>query len=98
MLRVFSKLLEKGEDPEVLKRLALATSNLGRPQEAIGYADRALAKSPTNPDYLYLAGLVRLNAGLDLVRARNLLQSAASADPRNTVIARDLKKAEAAVG
>ena len=34
----------------------------------------------------------------DLVRARNLLQSAASADPRNTVIARDLKKAEAAVG
>ena len=98
VLRVFSKLLEKGEDPEVLKRLALATSNLGRPQEAIGYADRALAKSPTNPDYLYLAGLVRLNAGLDLVRARNLLQSAASADPRNTVIARDLKKAEATVG
>lgn len=95
---VYGKLLAQGEDPEVLKRLALAASNLGDAQDATGYADRALAVSPNNPDYLYLAGLVRLNGGADLPGARRLLEAAAAADPRNTVIAHDLERAKAAAG
>lgn len=95
---VYGKLLAQGEDPEVLKRLALAASNLGDVPEAIAYADRTLAASPQNPDYLYLAGLVRLNGGTDLAGARRLLEAAAAADPRNTIIANDLERAKAATG
>jgi Putative Zn-dependent protease, contains TPR repeats len=95
---VYGKLLQRGEDPEVLKRLALASSGLGRPQEAIRYADRALACAPDNSDYLYLAGSIRLKANQDLSKALQLLSAAASGDPRNPVIAQDLKKAEAAAG
>ncbi|MCT2400755.1 tetratricopeptide repeat protein [Novosphingobium mangrovi (ex Huang et al. 2023)] len=98
VLDVYGKLLPHGEDPEVLKRLALATSKLGRASEAIAYADRTLAVSPGNPDYLYLAGQVRLDSGQDLAGARRLLEAAAAADPRNTVIARALRKAKAAAG
>lgn len=98
VLAVYGKLLLQGEDPEVLKRLALASSNLGRVPEAMRYADRALAVSPQNPDYLYLAGLVRLNGKTDLSAARRLLEAAAAGDPRNTVIAADLERAKAAAG
>ncbi|SFG13297.1 Tetratricopeptide repeat-containing protein [Novosphingobium sp. CF614] len=97
-LAVYGRLLQQGHDPEVLKRMALAASGLGRAPEAIGYADQALAALPDNPDYLYLAGLVRLNGGQDLAAALRLLEAAATADPRNPVIARDLKKAKAAAG
>lgn len=97
-LDVYGRLLERGEDPEVLKRLALASSGLGRAREAIAYADRTLAVQPDNPDYLYLAGLMRLEAGQDIPAARRLLEAAAAGDPRNPVIARDLKKAKAAAG
>lgn len=94
----YRQLLLRGEDPEVLKRLALVSSRLGQPAEAIGYAGRALALAPDNPDYLYIAGLVRLEAGQDLPGARRLLEAAAAGDPRNPVIARDLRKAKAATG
>lgn len=97
-LEVYGQLLKQGNDPEVLKRMALASSKLGRTKDAVGYADRALAASPDSPDYLYMAGMVRLEGGLDLTAARRLLEAAAAADPRNPVIARDLKKAKAATG
>lgn len=97
-LDVYGELLKRGDDPEVFKRLALASSRLGRAGQAITYADRTLAASPDNPDYLYLAGLVRLEAGQDLGAARRLLEAAAAGDPRNPVIARDLRKAKAAAG
>ncbi|MEJ2409214.1 MAG: tetratricopeptide repeat protein [Novosphingobium sp.] len=95
---IYSEILQQGEDPEVLKRLALAASYLGQVPDAVSYADRALAVSPNNPDYLYLAGLVRLDGDRDLAGARRLLEEAATADPRNTVIARALERAKAAAG
>lgn len=95
---IYERLLAGGPDPEVLKRLALASSKLGRVDAAIGYADKALALQPTGPDYLHMAGLVRLNAGKDLPGAVRYLQAAASTDPRNGVLKRDLEKAKAAAG
>jgi len=80
----------------VLKRMALAASRMGQGAAAIGYADRAVALSPENPDYLYTAGVARLEAGTDIAGARRYLELAASVDPRNETIARDLKKAKAA--
>lgn len=97
-LEVYSELLKRGEDPEILKRMALAASRLGRASAAIALADRALGTAPDNPDYLYLAGLVRLELGRDLPAARRLLEAAAEGDPRNQTIARDLAKAKAATG
>lgn len=95
---IYERLLAGGPDPEVLKRLALASSKLGRVDAAIGYADKALALQPTGPDYLHMAGLVRLNARKDLPGAVRYLQAAASTDPRNGVLKRDLEKAKAAAG
>jgi len=96
VLSAYGKLLEQGDDAEVLKRMALAASRMGQGAAAIGYADRAVALSPENPDYLYTAGLARLEAGTDIAGARRYLELAASVDPRNETIARDLKKATAA--
>lgn len=95
---IYEKLLAAGPDPEVLKRLALASSRLGRGDAAIAYADKALALQPTGPDYLYMAGLVRLNARKDLSGAVRYLQAAVSTDPRNAILKRDLEKAKAAAG
>ena len=94
----YSRLLQQGNDPEVLKRLALAHNGLGRTQEAIGFADRALAAAPDNPDYLFLAGYVRAAGRKDLATALRLLEDAATLDPRNPDIARELRKVKAAAG
>ena len=98
VLDVYGRFLGQGDDPEVLKRLALGNSGLGRTDQAIQYADRALALAPGSADFQFLAGHVRLQGGKDMATARRLLESAASADPRNPVIARDLRKAKAAPG
>jgi predicted Zn-dependent protease len=95
---VYTQLLARGDDPEVLKRLALAKSGLGDGAAAVALADRAVALDRSNPDYLYTAGTVRLAAGKDAGEARRLLEAAASADPRNQAIARELRKAKAATG
>ncbi|WP_404481003.1 tetratricopeptide repeat protein [Novosphingobium sp. BL-52-GroH] len=95
---VYQELLGRGQDPEVLKRLALAKSQLGDAATAIALADRAVALDRDNADYLYMAGLARLDAGRDLAEARRLLEAAATVDPRNRAIARALRKAKAAVG
>lgn len=97
-LATYRELLKRGEDPEVLKRLALASVRLGRGGDAIAYADRARSLAPGHPDYLYMAGFVRLELGRDVAKARHLLEAAATADPRNPDIARVLEKAKAAAG
>lgn len=95
---VYTRLLAGGEDAEVLGRLAWASAGLGRPREAIAYADRALAQDADNPAYMHAAALVRLELGVDLAGARSLLEAAAGADPRNADLVRDLQKAKAAAG
>lgn len=95
---VYERLLARGEDGEVLRRLALAYSGLGDAATAIRHADRAVSLDRRNADYLYVAGVVRLSAGRDLPEARRLLEAAASIDPRNAEIARELRKAKAAAG
>jgi predicted Zn-dependent protease len=92
----YRELLQRGDDPEVLKRMALAAAGLGQGSDALAYADRARRLAPDNPDYLHVAGLVRLELGRDLSDARRLLEAAAIADPRDLDIARDLGKAKAA--
>ena len=95
---IYSRLLAGGDDAEVLGRLVWASAGLGRPREAIAYADRALAQDADNPAYMHSAALVRLELGVDLATARRLLEAAADADPGNADIARDLQKAKAAAG
>ena len=72
-------------DPQVLKLMALTASRLGQGNVAIGYADRALALDSTNPDMLYMAGVVRLDAGHDQDAARSLLHQALERDPTNAL-------------
>ena len=81
-----------GDDPEVLKRLAYASSEAGHHAEAIAYADRALAREPDNSDYLHMAGFARLRSG-DRVGAVKFLQRAVDGAPRQVVFRTDLKKA-----
>ena len=72
-------------DPQVLKLMALTASRLGQGSVAIGYADRALALDSANPDMLYMAGVVRLDAGRDPDAARSLLHQALERDPTNAL-------------
>jgi len=76
-------------DAEVLRLMALAQSRLGQGDAAIAYADRALALDSTNPDMLYMAGVVRLNAGRDRDEARSLLRQALERDPANRLYRAD---------
>ena len=76
-------------DGEVLKRMALAASNLGQADVALRDADRALELAPANPDMLHIAGLVRLNAGRDRAMAHSLLKQALERDPANRVFRAD---------
>lgn len=80
-------------DAEVLRRMALAASNLGQGDVALGYADRALALDSGNPDMVHMAGLVRLNAGKDLDAARALLAKALERDPTNRTFRADYARA-----
>jgi tetratricopeptide (TPR) repeat protein len=95
---VYIRLLARGEDGEVLGRLAWASAGLGLRRDAIAYADRALAQDADNPAYMHSAALVRLELGVDLAAARKLLEAAVKAEPRNADIARDLQKAKTAAG
>lgn len=85
-------------DPEVLRRLAQAASALGRHDEAIGYADRALTFAPRNPDMLHMAGLTRFNAGRDHDQAVRFIEQASELDPANAQIHADLARVMHAPG
>ncbi|EJL26136.1 tetratricopeptide repeat protein [Novosphingobium sp. AP12] len=95
---IYQRLLGRREDPEVLRRLALADSRLGNADAAVRHADRALELGGDDPDYLYMAGMVRLASGRNPGEARRLLEAALAMDPLNPVIARELGKARAAAG
>ncbi|WP_260921748.1 tetratricopeptide repeat protein [Novosphingobium sp. 9] len=92
-MAVYGKLSAEGPpDPEVFKRLALASDGLGQHAAAIGYADKSLALAPDDTDVLYVGGLVRSNAGIDLAAAERMLSQASSAAPQNRVLATALAK------
>lgn len=76
-------------DPQALKLMALAASRLGQASIAIGYADHALALDAADPDLLHMAGVVRLNAGVDLAGAKSLLHRALERDPTNRLFRAD---------
>lgn len=92
-LDAYRRLPGFADDPEVLRRLAQAASGLGRHDEAIGYADRALTFAPRNPDMLHMAGLTRLNAGRDHDQAIRLIEQASELDPANPLFHADLARA-----
>lgn len=85
-------------DAEVLKRLAFASSQAGRNDEAIGFADRALTIEPRNADMLHVAGLARLNAGRDREAALRLMERACELDPANKLFRADLARAATTSG
>jgi tetratricopeptide (TPR) repeat protein len=97
-LAAYRELLRRGDDAEVLGYLATASARSGQAKAAIAYVDRALKLAPGDPERLHAAALVRLELGTDPKGARKLLEAAASADPDNAEIARDLGKAKAAAG
>jgi len=80
-------------DAEVLKRMAVAATNLSQHDAALGYADHALRLDPRNPDMVHMAGLVRLNAGRDLGDAHALLRQALERDPGNPLFRADYARA-----
>ena len=82
-----------GEDAQALKMMALTASRLGQGDAAIGYADRAMTLDSANPDILYMAGVVRLNAGRDHDAARSLLHQALERDPTNRLFRADYARA-----
>lgn len=82
-----------GDDPQALKLMALMASKSGQGDVAIGYADRALTLDSSNPDMLYMAGVVRLNAGRDHDAARSLLRQALERDPTNRLFRADYARA-----
>lgn len=94
----FSQLSTMGDDAEIYKRLAQALSGLGRHDEAIAAADKALVLQPDNSDMQHMAGYVRTNAGRDLAHGIELLKQAFSADPANLTYMGTLAKALAAAG
>jgi tetratricopeptide (TPR) repeat protein len=84
-------------DADALKLMAFAASRLGQGPLAIGYADRALALDSANPDMVHMAGVVRLNAGLELDTARSLLHQALERDPTNRLFLADYARTGAAM-
>lgn len=94
----YAALKGAGEDPEVLRRLALAAARAGQADLAIGSADRALTLRPTSADMLYAAGLTRTLTGRERDRGIAYLAAAAKADPSNALFRASLARARAAGG
>ncbi|MBC2669413.1 tetratricopeptide repeat protein [Novosphingobium piscinae] len=91
----YAALSARGEDAEVLRRLALAAGKAGQTDLAIRSADRALALQPNNPDTLFAAGVVRCDGGRDPIRGLALLEAAAAADPANALFRAALARVKA---
>lgn len=97
-LAAYGQLPGHENDPEVLRRMALAASRAGQADAAIGYADRALEISPRNADMMHMAALVRLDAGRDRDLMLRLMKQASELDPANRVYRADLARAVATAG
>jgi tetratricopeptide (TPR) repeat protein len=92
-LAAFHAIPGSDKDGETLKLMALAASRLGQGSVAMAYADRALTLDPANPDMLHMAGVVRVNAGVDGDQARSLLRQALERDPTNALFRADYARA-----
>lgn len=94
----YGQLAAMGDDAEVMKRLAMALSHLGRTDEAIRAADRARALKPEDPDTTYMAGYVRAAGGKDTATGIALLKQASEAAPQNVTFRRSLARFSVAQG
>jgi tetratricopeptide (TPR) repeat protein len=92
-LAAFRAIPGSENDAEVLKLMALAASRLGQGKVAMAYADHALALDPVNPDMLHMAGVVRMNAGLEREPAQSLFRQALERDPTNVLFRADYARA-----
>ncbi|MBA4353337.1 MAG: hypothetical protein C0409_01475 [Novosphingobium sp.] len=97
-IAAYGQLAQTGKDAEVLKRLALALSHVGRTDEAIAAADQARALRPDDPDTAYMAGYVRAAGGKDRAAGLTLLKQASDADPGNALFKRSLARFSNAAG
>lgn len=97
-LTAFGQIPGHENDPEVLRRMALAASRTGQTDVALGYADRAIDLAPRNADMLHTAALVRLEAGRDRDQMLRLMKAASQLDPANRLFRADLARAVAASG
>ena len=82
--RAYRKLLEtQPENPDVLNNLAYALLSLGRNEElpeALAFAERAVARAPTNGTYLDTLARVQRQSG-DLAAAEESFRRAMQAEP-----------------
>ena len=83
-------------DVTIASNLAYAASLAGDHDAAIMWGDRALAMAPGNPQMLKIAGMARVRAARDLVRAKDLLAQSLSANPEDVETALYAYKAETA--
>ncbi|MGV3512088.1 MAG: tetratricopeptide repeat protein [Novosphingobium sp.] len=97
-VEAYAELAQLGDDPQVLKRLALALSHAGNADEAIKAADKARSLHPDDPDTAYVAGVVRARAGRDMPVALTLLRKASEAAPDNRVFRTTLARYQARSG
>lgn len=95
-LEAWRQLQTLGEDAELLRRIADCASLSGAHTMAIASADKAMTLQPGDAELLHLAGAVRLAAGLELARARTLLEAAAELAPANPQFRAALAKARSA--
>lgn len=85
-------------DADLLLRLAMTNSHLGKTDEAIAYADKAVAAAPWASSALHVAGQVRVRGDRDLAAAIELLRRAVRIEPGNSEYLATLRRAEAAAG
>ena len=82
-----------GTNPLVLNNLALAESRLGREQEGLAFALRALESAPENASVMDTAGWLLVETDTDHARGLRLLEAAAKKAPGNATIAGHLAAA-----
>ncbi|MCJ1959984.1 tetratricopeptide repeat protein [Novosphingobium mangrovi (ex Hu et al. 2023)] len=82
-----------GTNPLFLNNLALAESRLGRRQEGVAFALRALESAPENASVMDTAGWLLVETESDHARGLRLLEAAAKKAPDNATIAGHLASA-----
>lgn len=91
----YQDILDRSITPNaiVLNNLAFATSNLGRQDEALALAMRALQLEPNHPSVMDTAGWLMIKTGQDRAKGIDLLRAAAKKAPDNPAIAKHLAAA-----